>query len=81
MDTNKFSNLFSYLSNKYGEDSVKLFRFWELTVKKMVDHMSYRRFTLRCIKVGITPVSCRIRNPLKQAKGIKSSTKLKTTVI
>ena len=37
MDTNKVSNLFSYLRDKYGEDSVRLLRFWEFTVKKMAD--------------------------------------------
>ena len=65
MDTNKVSNLFSYLQDKYGQDSVRLLRFWEFTFKKMTDHKNRRRFTLRCIKVGITPVSLRIRNPLK----------------
>ena len=34
----------------------------------MADHRNHRRFTLKCIKVGITPVSCRIRNPLETNK-------------
>ena len=39
-----------------------------ITVKKMTDHRNHRRFTLRCIKAGITLLSCRIRNPLKTGK-------------
>ena len=68
MDTNKVSNLFSYSRDKYGEDSVKLLRFWEFTVMKMVDNKNHRRFTLRYIEAGITPVSCRIRNPINRQK-------------
>ena len=64
MNTNKVSNLFKYLKDKYGEENVRLPRFWEFTVKKMADHRNHRRFMLRCIKVRDTLVSCRIRNPL-----------------
>ena len=63
MDTNKVYNLFKYFKDKYREESVKLLRFWEFTVKKMADHRNHRRFMLRCIKVRVIPVSCRIRNP------------------
>ena len=38
MDTNKVSNLFKYLKDKYEEESVRLPRFWEFTVTKMADH-------------------------------------------
>ena len=51
MEPNKDSNLFSYLKDKYGEESVRLLRLWEFTVKKMADHGNHRRFMLRCIKV------------------------------
>ena len=63
MDTNKVSNLFKYLKDKYGEEGVRLLRFWVFTVKKMSEHRNHRRFTLRCTKARVTPVSCRIRNP------------------
>ena len=65
METNKGSNLFKYLRNKYGEDSVKLLRNWEFIVKKMEDYRNHKHFTLKCIKVRITPVSCKIKNPLQ----------------
>ena len=68
MDTNKVSNLFRYLKNKYGEEYVTLLINWEFTVKKMADYRKHRRFTLRCIKASLTPVSCKLRNPLKTNK-------------
>ena len=32
---------------------------------KMADYWNHRRFTLRCIKASLTPVSCKLKNPLK----------------
>ena len=64
MDTNKFSNLFSHLKDKYGGGSVTLLRNREFIVKKMADYRNHRMFTLRCIKTGITPVNCRLKNSL-----------------
>ena len=34
----------------------------------MADYRNQRRFTLRCIKVGITPVNCRLINAMKTPK-------------
>ena len=68
MDSKKDSNLFSYLRNKYAEDCVRLLRKWENTIKKMADYRNHRGFTLKCIKASITPVSCKLKNPLKTRK-------------
>ena len=64
MYTDKDSNLISDLRTKYGEDSVRTFRKWEIIVKKMADYRNHRRFMLKCIKASITPVSCKLKNPL-----------------
>ena len=63
MYTDKDSNLISDLRTKYGEDSFRTFRKWEI-IKKMADYRNHRRFTLKCIKASITPVSCKLKNPL-----------------
>ena len=55
MNTNKVSNIFKCLRDKYGEDSVKLLRNWEFIVKKMADYRNHRCFTLKSIKVRMTP--------------------------
>ena len=34
----------------------------------MADYRNHRRFMLRCIKASITPVSCKLKNPLKTKK-------------
>ena len=64
MYTDKDSNMISDLRTKYGEDSVRTFRKWEIIVKKMVDYRNHRRFMFKCIKASITPVSCKLKNPL-----------------
>ena len=63
MYTDKDSNLISELRNKYGENSVRTFRKWEIITKKMADYRNHRRFMLKCIKASITPVSCKLKNP------------------
>ena len=79
MYTNKDSNLISDLRNKYGENSVRTFRKWEIIAKKMADYRNHMRFTLKCIKASITPVSCKLKMPpyFRSSKFIKSSTKQK----
>ena len=64
MYTDKDSKLISDLRTKYGEDSVRTFRRWEIIIKKMADYRNHRRFMLKCIKASITPVSCKLKNPL-----------------
>ena len=63
MYTDKDINLISDLRNNYGENSVRTFRKWEIITKKMADYRNHRRFTLKCIKASITPVSCKLKNP------------------
>ena len=53
----------SILRTKYGENSVRTFRKWEITTKKMADYRNHRRFMLRCIKASIPPVSCKLKAP------------------
>ena len=81
MYTDKDSNLISDLRTKYGEESVGPIRKWEITVKKMVDYRNHRRFTLRCIKASITPVSCKLKNLLKTSKSYNIIHKSRKTVI
>ena len=74
MDASKVSNIFKYLKDKYGEESTGLVRNWENTIKKMADFRNHGCFTLRCIKVRLTPASCKLKNPLQMAKVIISYT-------
>ena len=77
----KVSNLFSYLKEKYGDDGVRLLRLCAFIVKKMADNRNHRGFTLRCIKAGITPVSCKIRNPLNSSRSYQIIHKAKKQLL
>ena len=68
MYTDKNNNLISDLRTKYGEESVSLVRKWKIGAKKMADYRNHRRFTLKCIKASITPVTCKLKNTLKISK-------------
>ena len=68
MYTDKDSNLIGDLRTKYGAESVRSIRKWEIIFKKMADYRNHRRFMLKCIKASITPVSCKLKNPLKSKK-------------
>ena len=35
-----------------------------MIVKKMADYRNHRRFTIKCIKASITPISCKLKNPI-----------------
>ena len=58
-----------HLRREYGKQNVKIFCQWEKIQNKMVDFSNHRRFTLRCIKEDIMPVSIRLKSNIKTPKG------------
>ena len=38
-------------------------------VQKMVDFSNHRNFMLKCIKLGFTQVSCKLKNTIKDTRG------------
>ena len=81
MYTDKDSNLISDLRTKYGEDSVRTFRKWEIIIKKMADYRNHRRFTVKYIKASITPVSCKLKNPLSLSRSYQIIHKAKKQLL
>ena len=59
----------------------KTFREWDDLVKKIADFKNHRRFMLRCIKVGITPVSCRLKTSIRTSKSYQTIKKSKRTIV
>ena len=49
---------------------LKIFRQWEKLEMKMADFKNHRRFLLRCLSNGITPVSIKLKSTVKTPKGI-----------
>ena len=64
-------NLQLYIQQTYGKDSADLVHEWGDLVKMIGDFQNHRRFMLRCIKAGIIPISCKLRNAIKTPRSIQ----------
>ena len=63
-------NIHVHIISGYGKESVKILRWWEKLEMKMVDFKNHRRFSLRCLSKGITPVSVKLKSNAKTPKCI-----------
>ena len=63
-------NLHAYINQEYGRGSIFLLRRWEKWEKKMADFRNHRRFTIKCLKNNIIPVSIRLKTNIKTSKGL-----------
>ena len=64
-------NIHAKLISEYGQESVyRILRQWEKLEMKMADFKNHRRFMLRCLSKGITPVSIKLKSTVKTPKGI-----------
>ena len=54
-------SLHSYITTECGIENVKLLQQWEKLECKMADFKNHRRFSLRCLKQDIIPVSIRMK--------------------
>ena len=59
------------MKEEYGQRSVFLLRLWENLEKKMADYRNHRRFSLRCLKSEVVPVSIRLKTNMKTSKGFQ----------
>ena len=64
-------NLHFQLNEEFGEESAFLLRQWEKIEKKMADFRNHRRFSLRCLKRDVIPVSIRLRTNIKTIRGLE----------
>ena len=61
MRLNRMRSIHMHIRRKYGEENVKIFWQWEKIENKMADFSNHQRFTLRCLKEDIIPVSIRLK--------------------
>ena len=61
-------NLHAFIKQEFGEESVLRLRLWEKVEKKMANYKNHRRFTIKCLKRDITPVSIKLRTSLSTKK-------------
>ena len=64
-------NLHIFMKEEYGQRSVFLLRLWENLEKKMADYRNHQRFSLRCLKSEVVPVSIRLKTNVKTSKGFQ----------
>ena len=65
---NRMRNVHSHLNEEFGEESVFLLQQWEKIEKKMADFHNHRRFSLRCLKTDVIPVSIRLKTNIRTVK-------------
>ena len=64
-------NLHSHLNEEFGEESVFLLQQWEKYEKKIADFCNHRRFSLKCLKYDVIPVSIRLKSNVRTVKGLE----------
>ena len=64
-------NLHNHLNEEFGVESVFLLRQWEKIKKKMANFRNHRRFSLRCLKRGVIPVSIRLKTNMRTIRGLE----------
>ena len=61
-------NLYAFIKQEFGEESVLKLQLWEKVEKKMANYKNHRRFSIKCLKRDIIPVSIRLRTCLYTRK-------------
>ena len=64
-------NLHSHLNEEFGEESVFLLQHWEKYEKNMAHFCNHRRFSLKCLKFDVIPVSIRLKTNVRTVKGLE----------
>ena len=59
------------MKQEYGQESIFLLRQWEKLEKKMANYRNHLRFTIKCLKNEVIPVSVRLKTNIKTPKGIQ----------
>ena len=59
------------MKQEYGQESLFLLWQWEKLEMKMADYKNHLRFTIKCLKNEVVPVSVRLKTNIKTQKGIQ----------
>ena len=59
------------MKQEYGQESIFLLPQWEKLEKKMANYRNHLRFTIKCLKNEVIPVSVRLKTNIKTPKGIQ----------
>ena len=61
-------NLHAFIKQEFGGENVLKLQLWEKAEKKMADYQNHRRFSIKCLKRDIIPVSIKLRTSLHTRK-------------
>ena len=64
-------NLHAFIKEEYSQRSVFLLLLWENLEKKMANYRNHRRFSIKCLKSEVIPVSIRLKTNIKTSKGLQ----------
>ena len=59
------------MKEEYGQRSIFLLQQWEKLEKKMANYRNHQRFSIKCLKNEVIPVSIRLKTNIKTTKGIQ----------
>ena len=62
-------SLIQVLEQKYGKNSITIFRNWEKMEGKVSNFKNHQRFLLRCLSQSITPVNLWLKNLTRTQRG------------
>ena len=63
-------NLHACIKEEFGEESVLKLQLWEKIEKKMANYRNHRRFSIKCLKKEITPVSIKLKTNIHTRKAL-----------
>ena len=64
-------SLHAFIKEKFGQRSIFLMWQWENLEKKMANYRNHQRFTIKCLKKEVIPVSIRLKTNIKTSKGLQ----------
>ena len=70
-NSNRMRSLHACIKEEYGQKSIFLLQQWENLEKKMANYVNHRRFTIKCLKSEVVPVSIRLKTNVKTSKGFQ----------
>ena len=62
-------SLIQVLEQKYGKNSIAIFKNWEKIEGKVSNFKNHQRFSLRCLSQGVTPVGLWLKNLTRTQRG------------
>ena len=64
-------SLHAFMKEEFGQRSIFLLQQWENLEKKIANYRNHRRFTIKCLKSEVIPVSIRLKTNIKTSKGLQ----------